>query len=304
MRALVVYESMFGNTHAVAEHVAEGIDDVIEATVVGVHDATAEQLAAAGLVVVGGPTHVHGMSSERSRAGAADIAERTTTSNSIPTHTARVCATGSTRLADDVGDGRRAAAFDTRVHGSTLLTGQASKGIAKRLRSHGFELAVDGESFFVDKSNHLEPGEVDRATAWGQTRGAKPLRRAAARLIATTTEATIGRSVHSRSMRYSGANATRHSGNGNPISMNARMPEVHQPSRDHPGGAASPAEQRDRRGEFDENRHCSDEWPDVRPGARPTRRAATATRRAGRGEPQRRRRGCAACRPATHSSPP
>ena len=70
-------------------------------------------------------------------------------------------------LASDVGAGRTAAAFDTRVHGSTLLTGQASRGIAKRLRAHGFELAVDAESFFVDKSNHLEAGEIDRATAWG-----------------------------------------------------------------------------------------------------------------------------------------
>jgi hypothetical protein len=71
-------------------------------------------------------------------------------------------------LADDVGAGRFAAAFDTRVHGSTLLTGQASKAITKRLRSHGFDLVIDGESFFVDKSNHLEPGEIDRATEWGQ----------------------------------------------------------------------------------------------------------------------------------------
>ena len=70
-------------------------------------------------------------------------------------------------LADTFGSGRHAAAFDTRVHGSTLLTGQASRGIAKRLVAHGFELVVDPESFFVDKSNHLEAGEIDRATAWG-----------------------------------------------------------------------------------------------------------------------------------------
>ena len=73
------------------------------------------------------------------------------------------------RLGDDAGSGRLAAAFDTRVHASPLLTGQASKGIAKRLRKDAFELLVDGESFFVDKSNHLEAGEADRATAWGRT---------------------------------------------------------------------------------------------------------------------------------------
>jgi hypothetical protein len=64
--------------------------------------------------------------------------------------------------------GQRAAAFDTRVHASTVLTGQASKGIAKRLRSHGFDLIADPESFFVDKSTHLEPDEADRAVEWGR----------------------------------------------------------------------------------------------------------------------------------------
>lgn len=59
---------------------------------------------------------------------------------------------------DATSRGHLAAAFDTRVHASALLTGQASKGITKRLRTHGFDLVVDGESFFVDKSNHLEAG--------------------------------------------------------------------------------------------------------------------------------------------------
>ena len=45
----------------------------------------------------------------------------------------------------------RAGAFDTRVHATTLLTGQASKGIVKRLHRQGFELVADPESFFVDK---------------------------------------------------------------------------------------------------------------------------------------------------------
>ena len=34
MRAVIVYESMFGNTHAVAQHVAEGVDAVASTTVV------------------------------------------------------------------------------------------------------------------------------------------------------------------------------------------------------------------------------------------------------------------------------
>jgi hypothetical protein len=171
MRALVVYESMFGNTHAVAQHIAEGIEtsaEGIEAMVLSVHDATAEQLAWADLVVVGGPTHVHGMSGKTSRSSAVDMAAKDDDLVLDPDAYGEGLRDWFDDLADDVGTGRFGAAFDTRVHGSTLLTGHASKGIAQRLRSHGFDLVVDGESFFVDKSNHLEPGEIDRATAWGQ----------------------------------------------------------------------------------------------------------------------------------------
>ncbi len=166
MRAVIVYESMFGNTHAVAERIAEGVQTIAETTVVSVHDATSDLIAAADLVVVGGPTHVHGMSSERSRDGAIDMAAKDDDLELDP---------------EALGDGlrdwfdglaimtqHRAAAFDTRVHATSLVTGQASKGIAKRLRKHGFDLIVDVESFFVDKSNHLEPGEAERATTWGR----------------------------------------------------------------------------------------------------------------------------------------
>ena len=167
MRALVVFESMFGNTHTIAQHIAEGIDTVGEATVVSVHDAAPELVAAADLVVIGGPTHVHGMSSERSRDGAIEQADEDDDLELDPDALGDGLRDWFERLAGDAGAGRLAAAFDTRVHASPLLTGQASKGIVKRLRKHGFELLVDGESFFVDKSNHLEPAEADRATAWG-----------------------------------------------------------------------------------------------------------------------------------------
>ncbi len=168
MRALIVFESMFGNTHAVAQHIAEGIGTVATSEVVSVHDATPETVTAADLIVAGGPTHVHGMSSQRSREGAEDMAAKDDDLDLDPDAYGDGLRDWFAHLADDAGAGRLATAFDTRVHGSTLLTGQASKGITKRLRSHGFDLVVDGESFFVDKSNHLETGEAERATAWGR----------------------------------------------------------------------------------------------------------------------------------------
>ena len=64
---------------------------------------------------------------------------------------------------------RAAAAFDTRTDAPALLTGRASKGIAKRLAELGYRLAAEPESFVVDSENHLLAGEADRAEAWAST---------------------------------------------------------------------------------------------------------------------------------------
>lgn len=55
MRALVVYESMFGNTHLVASNIADGLRAGYEVTVVPVAEATPELVAAADLLVAGAP---------------------------------------------------------------------------------------------------------------------------------------------------------------------------------------------------------------------------------------------------------
>src|ERR1700760_1477802 len=76
MRALVVYESMYGNTHAVAVNIAAGLSTRHDVTMVPVTRATPELVAAADLLVVGGPTHMHGMSRPASRRMAADTARK------------------------------------------------------------------------------------------------------------------------------------------------------------------------------------------------------------------------------------
>ena len=59
MRAVVVYESMFGNTQVVADYVAAGLRATMEATAVPVDGATPEVLGGVDLLVAGGPTHIH-----------------------------------------------------------------------------------------------------------------------------------------------------------------------------------------------------------------------------------------------------
>jgi len=166
MRAVVVYESMFGNTHIVADHIAEGLLEHAEVEVVTVAEATPDLLAGVDLVVVGGPTHVHGLSRESTRAEAVERADDADNDLHLdPDAEGEGLREWFESLAG--GDGTAAAAFDTRVDMSPLVTGRASKGIAKRLRHHGFRLVTDPESFLVDKETHLVAGEEDRAQSWG-----------------------------------------------------------------------------------------------------------------------------------------
>jgi hypothetical protein len=55
MRALVIYESMYGNTHQIAEAIAEGMDLPDDVAVLPVSEATQTMLDQVDLIVVGGP---------------------------------------------------------------------------------------------------------------------------------------------------------------------------------------------------------------------------------------------------------
>jgi hypothetical protein len=62
--------------------------------------------------------------------------------------------------------GGRAVAFDTRGDARAAVTGSAARGIARRLRHHGYEV-IATESFLVaDAEGPLEEGELDRARSW------------------------------------------------------------------------------------------------------------------------------------------
>ncbi len=169
MRALVVYESMYGNTHVVAGNVADGLRSTHEVTLVPVAGATADLVAGADLLVVGGPTHMHGLSSAATRRMAAQAAAKQASGLSLDPD---ACGPGLRDWLKGIDAGAAlAAAFDTRVNGVPAFTGHASRGVGKLLKRHGYRLIAAPESFLVGPQNTLLDGEASRARRWGAALG-------------------------------------------------------------------------------------------------------------------------------------
>jgi hypothetical protein len=173
MEIAVVFESMYGATHEVADAIAEGVAEAQPGATVSclrVGDADPGRVAAADLVIVGGPTHMRGMSSGMSRSMAVKIEEKKEHDEGRPIGHGLEPGAAGDGLRDwfhtlpKSGKGRRAAAFDTRGEGP--MVGAAAKGIAHRLESHGYELASGPEGFIVDADGLLKAGERERARAW------------------------------------------------------------------------------------------------------------------------------------------
>lgn len=166
MRAVVVYESMYGNTRVVAEAIADGLRPTLSTEVAAVTAVDPGSAATADLLVVGGPTHVHGMSRPSTRKSAAEAALKPDADVTLEPH-AQETGLREWLAALPVGHGY-AAAFDTRIDLAPVMTGRASKPIARRLRRHGRTPLAPPASFLVDKQGHLRPEEQGRARAWGE----------------------------------------------------------------------------------------------------------------------------------------
>jgi hypothetical protein len=169
MRAVIVYESLFGNTHRIAQAISEGIreaDARAETLCLPAAQATPDLVQDPDLLVVGGPTHIRGMTSRFSRKMG-----RKTEGKADAKPEPDAGGPGLRGWFDSVPrprSGRSAAAFDTRL--DSRMAGGAAAGIARRLRAHGYLLTAEPEGFIVeDAAGPLRAGELDRAKAWGAT---------------------------------------------------------------------------------------------------------------------------------------
>ncbi|RPF29140.1 flavodoxin family protein [Georgenia muralis] len=182
MEMTVVYETVYGTTREVAEAIADGARGAgATVTVRDIADGLAER--APDLLVVGGPTHVRGMSTAWSRGKAAEDAPP------AGAHEGGGAGGADAGVGDDAhGGGRddadeatsqgvrewlahlgttggKAATFDT--HLGNPLAGGAARPIARALRRHGRDV-IAREGFVLDGGKGpLRAGELDRARAWG-----------------------------------------------------------------------------------------------------------------------------------------
>jgi hypothetical protein len=175
-RALVVYESIYGDNRRVAEAIATSLRQQLPADVVPAVEAPAVIGDDVALLVVGGPNHAMSMPRQSTR-------ESVNTGGDVHIeNTAR----GLHEWLDAVTlpAGIAAAAYDTRMEHPKFLVklDHASRTEEKLLKRHGATLVAPAEHFSVsDAKGPLAPGEEDRARQWGIQLAQRLTARASAR---------------------------------------------------------------------------------------------------------------------------
>lgn len=202
MLVVIAFESMFGNTREVAEAVAAGLRAGPKTLQVEWRCAsriTADLVGRADLLVVGGPTHYHGLATRGSLGEGRRFQRRAVLTGHLRPRGIEAWSEFGTAHPElpvvrdvvlpgspiqgpegdvdlrawlhdlpDAAPGALAAAFDTRI--TSRWAGGAAHAIARRLRRHGYRLAVPAEGFLVDGLlGPLRDGEPERARRWGDT---------------------------------------------------------------------------------------------------------------------------------------
>ena len=153
MKALVVHDSVFGNTEQVAQAIGDALGPREDVEVLRAGNVKPERLTGVKLLIVGSPTRGF-----RPTEGIMNFLKR------IPS---------------DGLEGVKVAAFDTRLSTADIESpairfivktgGYAAKRIAKRLKKSGGELMMPPEGFYVEGTEGpLKEGELRRAEDWSR----------------------------------------------------------------------------------------------------------------------------------------
>lgn len=164
VRALIVYESMFGNTERIARAIRDGLLKYLSVETVPVNQAPDVVPDDVRLLVVGGPTHAFSMSRLSTRRSAGEQGDLV-----MPVE---LGIREWLAVLKPPADAKRlpVATFDTRVK-VWILPGSAARSAAKLLRRKGYRLS-DSASFFVeDTTGPVRDDELERAQHWGEELG-------------------------------------------------------------------------------------------------------------------------------------
>jgi flavodoxin len=159
MKALLLYDSRYGNTEKIAYAIGDGLAEGVGASgsvrALPVGEAHAGQLAGCDLLIVGAPTH--------------------------GSHPSPAMKEFLDRVPDRALAGVRVAAFDTRTDMDTLngamrlfgkfldRLGYAAPKISSSREAKGGQVVRPPEGFIVKGTEGpLEDGELERAEAWGR----------------------------------------------------------------------------------------------------------------------------------------
>ncbi len=132
MKALVIYDSLYGNTEKVAKALASGIrEQGIDVDCVRANTVDVETLRAYDMILIGGPTHSMGLS------------------DAIKTFTKQ--------LNNAEVKNKQAFAFDTKYE--SRFAGSAGKAIEQRLKQNGLKVVMPHASAIVlGKEGPLKEG--------------------------------------------------------------------------------------------------------------------------------------------------
>lgn len=154
MKALIVYDSVFGNTEKIANAIGDSLGIKENAEVLKISDIKLEKLQEIDLLIIGSPTRAF-----KPTKAIVDFLIK------IPINGLK---------------GVNVAAFDTRVNtddvtsrmlnGLVKIFGYAAKPIADKLQKKGGNLIVPPEGFYVkDSEGPLKDGELERAADWAKS---------------------------------------------------------------------------------------------------------------------------------------